>query len=151
MRASSLSPVALLPPAAAASPGRAAARAPLCALPARLTPVPTVPAMARPAMPASAISLSALPEPTSAGPAAALAAVSVSVGSVYAMGFTAGVATVHVGGTDNAPTVLASPSPADSAVGVGTGPVGQVEQRRRERLDRCWPFVRPGLFARPNR
>src|ERR1700722_5546462 len=39
------------------------------------------------------------------------------------MGRTAGVETAHVGGTDNAPTVLASPRPADSAV-AADGPIG---------------------------
>ena len=37
------------------------------------------------------------------------------------MGFTAGVATAHVGGTDNAPIVLASPKPAER-LGGGTVP-----------------------------
>jgi hypothetical protein len=36
----------------------------------------------------------------------------------YAMGRTAGVATAHVGGTDSAPTVLASANPADRPGGV---------------------------------
>src|SRR6202035_1678580 len=80
--------------------------------------------MARPAIPASAISLSMLPDPASAAGAAAVAAVSGSVGSVYEMGFTAGVATVHVGGTDNAPTVFASPRPA-AMLGGGMVPGGR--------------------------
>ena len=66
---------------------------------------------------ASATSLTPFSPPQhNTNPAGSAEAVGVagSAGSVYAMGLTAGVATVHVGGTDNAPTVLASPTPADT-------------------------------------
>ena len=146
--ASSLSPAAALSPVVAAPGARAGARAPFAALPApRLTPVPTVPAMARPAIPASAISLSVLPEPASvAGPAVATAVVSGSAGRAYEMGRTAGVATAHVGGTDNAPTVLASPRPA--ATLVATGCIGPVSLAGKS-VEGPVPGVRPGLFSSP--
>ena len=109
-------------------------------------PVPIVPAMARPAIPANAISLSVLPEPDSA--AAAAGAPGGSAGSVTAIGRTAGVATVQLGGTDNAPD------------GVRLGQTGrelrcrqaaraQIQQGRREWLHRRGPLARPGLFPIP--
>lgn len=49
--------------------------------------------------------------PSSAASAAAAVLV---VGNASATGRTAGVATVHVGGTDKAPTLFASPRPADT-------------------------------------
>src|ERR1700760_4816012 len=73
-------------------------------------PAPMVPAMALPAMPASATSLSVLLELDSA---AAVAAPGGNVGRVIAIGRTAGVAMVQPGGTDSAPTLFASPRPAN--------------------------------------
>ena len=76
-----------------------------------------------------------LPEPASnvsavATAGIALTPVSGSAGNVTATGRTAGVAIVHVGGTDNAPTVFASPRPADmagaSAGAVAAGAIGPV-------------------------
>src|SRR2546425_11937120 len=67
--------------------------------------------MARPAIPASPIWPNVLPGPTSA--AAATAEVGPgSIGDASATGRTAGDVTVQLGGTDNAPTVLAWPRPA---------------------------------------
>jgi len=76
--------------------------------------VPSVLAIAGPSIPASPIWLNALPEPTSTVSAAA-AAVTLVAGDASATGRTAGASTVQVGGTDNAPIVLASPSLADTA------------------------------------
>ena len=132
------------------SGARRAQFAPLAALPApRLTPVPTVPAMARPAMPASAISLSVLPEPASAaGAAVAPTAVSGSAGNVYEMGFTAGVATVHVGGTDKAPIVLASPNPAER-LGGGSVPARRLSRGAGNGFTGAGPVSGQALFPVP--
>src|SRR6202020_3652130 len=62
------------------------------------------------------------------------------------MGRTAGVETAHVGGTDNAPTVLASPRPADSAVAAG-GPIGPVI-RAGNAVGGCSPV--PGQGSSPS-
>ena len=84
--------------------------------------MPTVPAIARPAIPDKAISLNALPEaPDRDSPATVVAG---KAGRVTAVGLTAGVATVQLGGTDRPPTVFASPIPADSR-GDGTVPAGK--------------------------
>src|SRR3984885_1151495 len=62
------------------------------------------------------------------------------------MGRTAGVDTAHVGGTDNAPIVLASPRPADSAV-PADGPIGPVI-RAGNAVGGCSPV--PGQASSPS-
>src|ERR1700722_1080487 len=62
------------------------------------------------------------------------------------MGRTAGVETAHVGGTDNAPTVLASPRPADSPV-AADGPIGPVI-RAGNAVGGCSPV--PGQGSSPS-
>ena len=64
------------------------------------------------------------------------------------MGFTAGVATAHVGGTDNAPTVLASPRPA-ATLGAGTVPGGRLSSGAGNGCTGAGPSSGQALFPVP--